>query len=149
MHPELPSPKITDAALIKLQSYESDTIKEVRDAVQKNAVVVVGMGWNPHVRRARRALDEANIPYTYLGYGNYLTGWGQRLAIKIWARWPTFPQIFVSGRLIGGADQTIEAIADGSLRRLMDSSAPTPVPVDKVAAPAAPEAPAAPAAPTV
>lgn len=128
MRQELSPPRITDTAVKKLKEYQADVVDEVREAVRTQPVVVVGMGWNPHVRKARRALDEAGIPYTYLGYGNYLTGWRKRLAIKIWAGWPTFPQVFVSGRLIGGAEQTIDALADGSIRKLMESSAPTPKP---------------------
>ena len=87
---------------------------------RNNAVVVVGMGWNPHVRRARRALEAAGIPYTYLGYGNYLSRWKPRLAIKMWTGWPTFPQVFAKGTLLGGADQIQEAIADGSLKSLIE-----------------------------
>jgi monothiol glutaredoxin len=30
-------------------------------------------------------------------------GWKKRLAIKLWTGWPTFPQIFHKGVLIGGA----------------------------------------------
>ena len=40
----------------------------------------------------------------------------KRLAIKLWSGWPTFPQVFVRGVLIGGNDETRRAIADGSLK---------------------------------
>lgn len=126
MHPdaqdELVSPKATGVALEKMRAFHRDVVLEVQKAVRDNPVVVVGMGWNPNVRRARRALDEAGIAHTYLGYGNYLTGWRQRLAIKLWSGWPTFPQVFVAGQLIGGADQTQAALADGSLKALLPSS---------------------------
>lgn len=88
----------------------------VADAVARDPVVVVGMGWNPHVKRVRVALDKAEIPYTYLEYGTYANQWRERLAIKMWSGWPTFPQVFVRGVLFGGADQTEMAIADGALR---------------------------------
>ena len=82
----------------------------------RERVVVVGMAWNPHVKRARRALDAAGVADAYVEYGSYASGWHDRLAIKLWSGWPTFPQVFVDGVLIGGADETASALADGSLR---------------------------------
>jgi glutaredoxin-related protein len=71
---------------------------------------------NPHVRKVRKALDEAGISHTYLEYGSYFSEWRKRLAIKLWSGWPTFPQVFVRGVLIGGEDLTRAALADGSLK---------------------------------
>src|SRR5258706_553076 len=83
---------------------------EVDDAVRGNSVVVVGMAQNPHVRAVRKALDEAGIAYTYLEYGSYFSEWKKRLAIKMWSGWPTFPQVYVKGTLLGGEDLTCAAI---------------------------------------
>ena len=100
-----------------------DSVREVRDAITAEPVVVVGMGWNPHVRKVRAALDEAGIAYHYLGYGNYLTGWKQRLQIKIWSGWATFPQVFVNGTLVGGNSDVRSALADGTLQALLNPPA--------------------------
>ena len=108
--------QIAPAAAEKIRSFQSDVVREVRDAVARDPVVVVGMAQNPHVRRVRRALDAAGVTYTYLEYGSYFSAWRKRLAIKLWTGWPTFPQVFVGGMLIGGEDLTIAAIADGTLR---------------------------------
>ena len=48
-------------------------------------------------RRTREALNEAGVAHTYLEYGSYLSKWRERLAIKLWTGWPTFPQVFVRG----------------------------------------------------
>ncbi|MEO7111736.1 MAG: glutaredoxin domain-containing protein, partial [Polyangiaceae bacterium] len=80
-------------------------------------VVVVGMSQNPHVKNVRRALQTAGVTFTYLEYGSYFSAWKQRLAIKLWSGWPTFPQVFVKGVLIGGEDATNTEIADGTLRK--------------------------------
>ena len=45
--------------------------------------------------------------------------WKERLAIKMWSGWPTFPQVYVKGKLLGGHDTTAKAIEDGSLRRML------------------------------
>jgi glutaredoxin-related protein len=100
-----------------LAKFQSETLDEVRAAVAKDDVVVVGMSVNTFVKAARKELKAAGIPFTYLEYGGYTSEWRKRLAIKLWSGWPTFPQVFVKGVLIGGAKETKEAIADGSLQK--------------------------------
>jgi monothiol glutaredoxin len=36
--------------------------------------------------------------------------------------WPTIPQVFVKGELLGGADITEELLASGELRRKLDEA---------------------------
>jgi glutaredoxin-related protein len=103
----------------QVASFHRDVVDQVRSAVERDAVVVVGMAQNPFVKRARQALTEANIPFTYLEYGSYFGKWKERLAIKMWSGFPTFPQVFVRGTLIGGFTDTRKALEDGSLRKLL------------------------------
>ena len=119
----LPSDRIAAPALAKLEAFHADVIAEVQKAVAENDVVVVGMAQNPHVRKVRARLDEAGIAYRYLEYGSYLSEWKKRLAIKLWSGWPTFPQVFVKGTLVGGEDLTQAAIADGSLKASLVAAA--------------------------
>jgi len=113
--PSKATPRVLDA----MASNNRSTVDEVATTVATKDVVVVGMGWNPHVKNVRKALDEAGITFTYLEYGNYLSAWRERLAIKMWSGWPTFPQVFVRGTLIGGNKDTCAAIEDGSLKALL------------------------------
>ena len=83
-------------------------IAEVEAAVAANAVVVVGMAWNPFPRKARKWLDAAGVPYAYLGYGNYLSDWRKRLPLKLWTGWTTFPMIFVDGQFVGGYNDLVK-----------------------------------------
>ncbi len=106
----------------KISKFHRDVIDEVQATVDRSAVVVVGMAQNPFVKRARKALTDAGIEFEYLEYGSYLGGWKPRLALKMWSGWPTFPQVFVRGALIGGAEETAAALADGSLRERLTAS---------------------------
>ena len=45
-----------------------------------------------------------------------------REGIKEYSNWPTIPQLFVSGKLIGGADITIELHQNGQLLDILDQS---------------------------
>ena len=121
MQRTLSSPPVTEYVANKQLSRHEDVVGEVRAAIAAHDVVVVGMGINPHPGRARKLLDEAGIAHTDLDYGSYLSQWKPRLALKIWAGWPTFPMVFVKGTLIGGADQTKHMLADGSLKALLDA----------------------------
>jgi len=114
--PRLDEACLAPAVLSGMETFRPEIVREVQEAVRRNAVVVVGMAQNPHVKNVRRALTEAGIEHTYLEYGSYLSKWKERLAIKLWSGWPTFPQVFVKGVLIGGEDLTKAAIADGSLK---------------------------------
>jgi glutaredoxin-related protein len=107
----------TDAVNEAIAKLHPEVLAEVRDAIASNDVVVVGMAQNPNVGRARKALEKANIPFKYLEYGSYFGEWRKRLVIKMWSGWPTYPQTFVKGVLIGGANETQAAIADGSLAK--------------------------------
>jgi glutaredoxin-related protein len=119
--PQLETNNIAPDAKKKMASFHSDVVREVEAAIGSNRVVVVGMAQNPHVKNVRRALDDARISFTYLEYGSYLSQWKKRLAIKMWSGWPTFPQVFVRGVLVGGEDLTKAAIADGSLQKRLEA----------------------------
>ena len=116
--PRLEEQSVVPAARSAMESFHGDIVREVAETVRRDPVVVVGMAQNPHVRKVRQALDEAAVAHTYLDYGSYFSKWKERLAIKLWSGWPTFPQVFVRGTLIGGEDLTKAAIADGSLASL-------------------------------
>lgn len=115
--PQLESGRIAPAALERMAAFHADVVREVEQAIEQDPVVVVGMAQNPHVKNVRRALDAAKVSYRYLEYGSYFSQWRRRLAIKLWSGWPTFPQVFVRGALLGGEDLTIAALGDGSLQR--------------------------------
>jgi monothiol glutaredoxin len=95
----------------------ADIVEEVKAAIAANNVVVAGMAQNPAVRKARRALDAAGIPYKYLQYGSYFRDWRRRNALKMWTGWPTFPMVFVKGVLVGGSRDVRRLIESGELKR--------------------------------
>jgi glutaredoxin-related protein len=114
--PVLDAARVRDGAKARIAKFHPEVIAEVAKAVESAPVVVVGMAQNPHVKKTRQALAAANVDFTYLEYGSYLSKWRERLAIKLWSGWPTFPQVFVGGELVGGEELTLAALADGSLK---------------------------------
>lgn len=117
--PVLDEQQIHPAIRERVAGHHQAIVNEVRDAVARHAVVVVGMRANPFPRQARRLLDQAGIAHHYLEYGGYLSRWRERNALKMWCGWPTLPMIFVKGQLIGGADDLKKLLSGGELQRLL------------------------------
>jgi len=109
--------RIHPAIREKITNLNADILREVQDAVAANDIVVVGMRQNPNPKYARRLLDMHGIPYKYLEYGNYFSGWRRRTALKMWTGWPTFPMVFVKGTLVGGASDLARLHAAGELKK--------------------------------
>jgi glutaredoxin-related protein len=111
-----PFDRAAPAAQQQIESFHKDFVDEVKAAVARDRVVVVGMGWNPFVGKAHAALKQAGIPFTRIDHGNYLTGYRRRLAIKMWTGFPTFPQVFVDGRFVGGFAELKGILDRGELK---------------------------------
>jgi monothiol glutaredoxin len=60
-----------------------------------------------------------------------------REGIKVWADWPTIPQLYIGGELVGGADITKDLYASGELHRLLGVEKAAPKPVTVTITPAA------------
>ncbi|MCB9596837.1 MAG: glutaredoxin [Sandaracinaceae bacterium] len=103
----------------KIAGYQSDLLDTVRAAVKADDIVVVGMAQNPHVKKARALLKSRGLEFTYLEYGSYLGAWRQRLALKMWTGWPTFPMVFVKGTFVGGAADLTRLAESGELDELL------------------------------
>jgi glutaredoxin-related protein len=117
--PVLDEEQLHPAIRERVAHAHADIVHNVRAAAAMHAVLVVGMAGNPFCRRARRTLDAAGLSHHYLEYGSYLGGWKPRLALKMWTGWPTFPMVFVRGRLVGGAADLARLAGSGELQRLL------------------------------
>ncbi|HVK55765.1 MAG TPA: glutaredoxin [Burkholderiales bacterium] len=100
----------------------ANIVQEVQAAVSANDLVIVGMAQNPNPKRARKILDAQGIPYKYLEYGSYFSGWRRRTALKMWTGWSTFPMIFVKGVLVGGASDLEQLMKSGELARMLSTA---------------------------
>lgn len=54
------------------------------------------------------------------GYFNILEDEEIRQGIKEYADWPTFPQLYINGKFIGGADITEQLYNSGELKKLIE-----------------------------
>jgi len=47
-----------------------------------------------------------------------------REALKVYSNWPTYPQLYVNGELVGGCDIVLEMYHTGELKKLVDGVKP-------------------------
>jgi len=95
----------------------SDVIEQEPVAVFMKGTPQMVMCGNSH--RALQALYAAGAPITAV---DILPDPRIRQELATISGWPTIPQIFVKGELVGGADITEELAASGELQQRLDSA---------------------------
>ena len=70
--------------------------------------------------QAVAALNAIGKPYSYV---NVFEDPEVREGLKTYSNWPTFPQLYVNGELIGGSDIVVEMYHSGELKKLLDEIA--------------------------
>ena len=97
-----------------------DVLERIRQQVE-GAPVVIYMKGTPQFpqcgfsSRAAQALQACEVEFTYV---NILEDPEIFENLPRYANWPTFPQIYVKGELIGGCDITIEMHESGELKKI-------------------------------
>jgi len=95
----------------------SDVIRDEPVAVFMKGTPQMVMCGNSH--RALQALHAAGAPITTV---DVLPDPRIRQELSAISGWPTIPQVFVKGELVGGADITEELHASGELQQKLDSA---------------------------
>lgn len=110
---------IHPAIMERVENYHLDIVNEVKQAIENNDVVVVGKAGNPHVKKARKLLENNQIPFQYLEYGSYFSNWRRRTALKMWTGWSTFPMVFVKKQFVGGAADLASLLESSELHSMI------------------------------
>ena len=63
------------------------------------------------------ALNAVGKPYAFV---NIFEDEEIRQGLKEYSNWPTFPQLYVKGELVGGSDIVVEMYQSGELKTLLD-----------------------------
>ena len=95
----------------------SDVIEQEPVAVFMKGTPQMVMCGNSH--RALQALHAAGAPITTV---DVLPDPRIRQELQSISGWPTIPQVFVKGELVGGADITEELFESGELRQKLDDA---------------------------
>jgi monothiol glutaredoxin len=100
----------------------SELSDRIKDVIEREPVTLFMKGTPQFVMcgnsdRALRALREAGAPVTAV---DILPDPAIRQELSAVSGWPTIPQVFVAGELIGGADIAQELAETGELTRILE-----------------------------
>jgi len=102
-----------------------DTNERIQDQLQGSTVILYMKG-SPDFPQCGfsaqtvAALKACGAEFTHV---NILEDPELREGLKAHSNWPTFPQLYVSGELVGGCDITLEMYHNGELKELLDKAA--------------------------
>ena len=102
----------------------TELAERIRDLIETEPVTLFMKGTPQFVMcgnsdRALRALREAGAPVTAV---DILPDPAIRQELSELSGWPTIPQVFVKGELIGGADIVEELAATGELEQKLEAA---------------------------
>ena len=98
-----------------------DVIDEIKQVINDNKIVLFMKGTPDFPQcgfsmRTAEALKACDVEFSYV---DILASPDIRANLPKVSNWPTFPQVFVNGELIGGCDITLEMYQSGELQTLL------------------------------
>ncbi len=102
-----------------------DVMDRIKEQVGSNPIIVYMKG-TPQLpqcgfsSRTVQALQQCGQPFAYV---NIFLDNDVRQNLPGFSDWPTFPQLFIDGKLIGGCDIVLEMSDSGELQKLVDGVA--------------------------
>ena len=101
-----------------------EVMDRIKQTVAENPVVIFMKGTPDFPQcgfsmRTSEALKACNVEFTYV---DVLAEPEVRSMLPAFSNWPTFPQVFINGELIGGCDITMELFQKGELQILVQNA---------------------------
>ena len=102
-----------------------DVLDSIKEQIQSNPVILYMKG-SPNEpqcgfsARTSQALMACGERFAYV---DVLSNPDVRTNLPTYANWPTFPQLWVQGELIGGCDIVVEMYENGELQSLVKEAA--------------------------
>jgi monothiol glutaredoxin len=102
-----------------------DALERIKKQVTENPVILYMKGTPEFPQcgfsaRAVQALKSCNVPFAFV---NIYEDEEVYRALPKFANWPTFPQLYVKGELIGGCDITLDLHQSGELQKMLTEAA--------------------------
>jgi monothiol glutaredoxin len=100
---------------------EEQILDQIKAEVSENRVFLYMKG-TPDMPRcgfSNQVTQILNITGVEYGARDVLVDPRLRTVLSEWSDWPTIPQLFVDGKLVGGCDIVTEMYQDGELQELL------------------------------
>lgn len=102
-----------------------DIMETIREQVEGNPIILYMKGSpnQPQCGFSARTIEALTACGERFAYVDVLSNPEIRANLPKYANWPTFPQLWVNGELIGGCDIVVEMHANGELIELVKEAA--------------------------
>lgn len=102
-----------------------DVTEQIKETIENNPIVIFIKGTPDQPQcgfsmRTAEALKACNVEFSYV---DVLAQPEIRSGLPHYSHWPTFPQVFINGELVGGCDITLELYQKGELQTMTQSAA--------------------------
>ena len=103
-----------------------EIIETIKEQIESNPVILYMKGSpnEPQCGFSMRASQAVMACGKRFAYVDVLSNPDIRSNLPAYANWPTFPQLWVSGELVGGCDIITEMHEKGELQTLIDEAVP-------------------------
>lgn len=104
---------------------EEEILDQIKSEVSENRVFLYMKG-TPDMPRcgfSNQVVQILNILGTEYGARDILADQRIRFVLSEWSDWPTIPQLFVDGKLVGGCDIVTEMYQAGELQEVVTGAA--------------------------
>jgi len=104
-----------------------DVQERIREHIESQPITIFMKG-SPNApqcgfsARTAEALKDCQRPFHWV---DVLADQEIRSALPQYSEWPTFPQVFVNGELVGGCDITLQLYEQGELKQMVQQAADT------------------------
>jgi len=101
-----------------------EVMERIKKQVEENPVLLYMKGTPQFPQcgfsgRAVQVLQACGVEFAYV---NVFEDPEVRENLKIFSQWPTFPQLFINGELVGGSDIIMELFDKGELQKMLGES---------------------------
>ncbi len=105
-----------------------DIIETIKQQIAENRVLLYMKGSpnQPQCGFSARTVEALMACGERFAYVDILSNPEIRATLPQYANWPTFPQLWVDGELVGGCDIVTEMHENGELLALIKENAPAP-----------------------
>lgn len=105
-----------------------DVTEQIKEAIESNQIILFMKG-SPELpqcgfsSRVSQALQSCGSEFAYV---DVLANPEVRATLPEYANWPTFPQLYIGGELVGGCDITMELFENGELQKMVEKASAQP-----------------------
>ena len=102
-----------------------DVMDTIKDQIESNDILLYmkGTPQAPQCGFSSKTVQSLMACGERFAFVNILENADVRENLKVYSNWPTFPQLYVKGELVGGCDIVLEMYESGELKTLVQSAA--------------------------